>query len=1033
MIRRLQRRAGATTWRRLVIALLAGFSLHQARADDPVNGAALFVAQCQGSCHGSTPLTSNTNKIYNGRNARAAIDAAINGVSDMRSLRAALPSGGSALADLGAYLGNAPTSLTFAATPVGSASATQTVTVYASLKAGNAISGLGLSTTGDFSRTGGTCATSVATGTSCSVILAFLPTAAGARTGTLNITHGGTLTPITIRLSGTGSASAAPAATLTPTALAFAATPIGSSSAAQNVTLANTGSAALVPSSISLGASADFAIAGGTCAAGTSIAAGSSCTVSLAFRPAGGATGARSGTLTIAHNATGGASTVSLSGMAAAAAAPVAALTASLSFGSVSVGTTSATQTATLSNTGSAPLVIGTISTGSSEFLVASGTCSAGASIAAGGSCTASIAFTPAIAGARSASLVVSHNAAGGQSTASLAGTGIALSPVAVVSPATLTFIQTINTTSAAQMVTVSNSGNAALAISAVSLAGSQAAEFQIAPGTTCVAGASVAANASCVVKLTMTPLAAGARSASLAIAHNAAATPSTIALNGTGTTAPQPAISLNAASLVFNAQTLGSASPSQSVTVANSGAAPLTLGAITLTGSAAGDFSPSGTCASGAVLVAGAGCSLAVTFAPAALGARSATLSIASNAVNGLAVLSLSGTGAAAATPAVTLTPVTLDFGNQTIGIASTPRVITLANSGSAPLALSSIVASGAFAVTHTCGAMLAAAASCTLSTTFTPALAGAATGSVAIASNAAGSPNVVALTGTGVTASPVLAWLPAAAPLVFGDVGLGAAAALRSLTLANQGPGSATLQGLTLTGAQASEFGIASGGTCVVGSALAAGTSCTIAVSFQPGAIGARAATLQVASSGTNPADVPLSGTGSSLALAAVGVVPSALSFEVTAAAAPASAQTLTLQSTGSAVLRVTAMRVASGSFTLDAPATGACPTAPFDLMPAQTCAVAVGWSSMTPGTETGVVAIDTNAAAAPVEVPIAAVRATAQSVDGAAPAISNVGAGGCSIARGTTLRDPTLWLLVLLAAVVLARRRHERATSR
>jgi len=260
--------------------------------------------------------------------------------------------------------------------------------------------------------------------------------------------------------------------------------------------------------------------------------------------------------------------------MAAAAAAPVASLTASLSFGSVSVGTTSATQTATLSNTGSAPLVIGTISTGSSEFLVASGTCSAGASIAAGGSCTASIAFTPSIAGARSASLVVTHNAAGGQSTASLAGTGIALSPVAVVSPATLTFIQTINTTSTAQTVTVSNSGNAALAISAVSLAGSQAAEFQIAAGTTCVAGASVAANASCVVKLTMTPLTAGARSASLAIAHNAAATPSTIALNGTGTTAPQPAISLNAASLVFNAQTLGSASPSQSVTVANSGAA---------------------------------------------------------------------------------------------------------------------------------------------------------------------------------------------------------------------------------------------------------------------------------------------------------------------------------------------------------------------------------------------------------------------------------------------------------------------------
>ncbi len=165
-----------------------------------------------------------------------------------------------------------------------------------------------------------------------------------------------------------------------------------------------------------------------------------------------------------------------------------------------------------------------------------------------------------------------------------------------------------------------------------------------------------------------------------------------------------------------------------------------------------------------------------------------------------------------------------------------------------------------------------------------------------------------------------------------------------------------------------------------------------------------------------------MPLSGTGAAMAQAAVGVVPAALSFDVATPAAPASAQTLTLQSTGSAVLRVTAMRVASGSFTIEAAPSAGCPTAPFDLLPAQSCAVAVAWSSMTPGTETGSVAIESNAAAAPVEVPIAAVRTTAAAVPSAAGALSNLGAGGCSIARTDTLRDPTLWLLVLLAACVL-----------
>ncbi len=1019
---------GATALARgAAVALAAMAVLLPARADDPVNGSALFASQCQASCHGSSPLTSNSNKIYNGRNARAVIDAAIGNVRDMNSLRPAFPAGGSALADVAAYLGNTPTSMSFAATAVGAVSATQTATMYASLKSGNAISALSSTITGDFSRAGGTCGTAVATGTSCTVIVAFAPTAAGARSGTLSLSHSKMLTPITIRLGGTGSTTTSPTAAVAPATLAFATTPIGATSATQNVTVANTGSAALVLSSISLGASVDFTIAGGTCSAGTSLAAGANCTVSVTFRPAAGATGARNGTLTISHNAAGGASTVGLAGTASAAASPAATLTAALAFGSVTVGTTSATQTATLSNTGSAPLVVASISTGSSEFATPTGTCAAGASIAAGASCTIGVAFAPAGAGARSATLVVMHNAAGGQSTASLSGNGVALDPVAVVSPGTLSFSQTVGTTSTAQTVTLSNTGNAALTLGAPAIAGSQAVEFQLAAGSTCAAGASVAPNASCIVKVSFAPAASGARTASLAIAHNAAGAPSTVALNGTGTTSPQPAISLNAATLTFSAQTLGSASAPQRVTLGNSGAAPLTLGTLTLTGSAAADFALSGSCGAGTVVAVGASCTLDAVFTPAAVGARSATLTIASNAANGSAVLSLSGNGAAVAAPAVALAPAALDFGNQSIGVASSPRTVTLTNGGSGALALSSLATTNGFALAHNCGTGIAPGASCTLSLVFTPTGAGAATGSVSIASNAVGSPHVVSLTGIGVVASPVLAWLPAAGPLAFGEIAVGAAPAVRSLTLANQGPGAVTLQGLTLAGAQATEFSIAGAGAgaCTVGVAMAAATSCTIAVSFQPGAAGSRTATLQVSSSGSNPADVALSGTGAASALAAVDVVPSALSFEVTTAAAPASTQTLTLQSSGGAVLRVAAMRVAAGSFTLEPAASAACPTPPFDLMPAQSCAVAVGWSSTTPGTETGLVAIDTNAAATPVQVPIAAVRATPLAA-GDAPTLSNVGAGGCSIARGDSLNDPTLWLLVLLAACVLGARR-------
>lgn len=1027
--------------RLLAAASLAAMAMSSAHADDPAHGAALFAPSCATSgCHQTTtPLTSNASKIFNARNARAWIQSNINSNnSGMGRLSTMSPQD---VADIAAYLGNTPTSLSFGSTAVGSTSATQLVTVYASLKAGYALSSLTVTTTGDFARAGGTCAATLATGQSCTVLVSFAPTAAGTRTGTLGIASNNTLSPVAITLSGSATATVAqaPVASVSTTSLALGSAAIGTTGAAQNITVSNTGNAALSISAITLNNAADFVVAGGTCSAGGTVAGGASCNVSVALRPGAGAVGARSGSLSITHNAAGSPNAIALSGTATAAAAPVASMTTSLTFGNANVGSTSAAQTAILSNTGNAPLNIIALSTGSSEFAISGGSCAAGVAVGATGSCTVNLTFTPTAASARSANLVITHDASGGQSSTSLSGMGVALNPVIGVSPSTLSFSQTVNVTSAAQTITISNTGNATMAISGSTLGGAQAGEFQIATGSTCAVGGSVAASSSCTVRIAFAPTAVGARTGSLAITHNAAGSPTAVALNGTGTASPQPAISLNASTLVFTSQGLGSSSAVQSVTVSNSGAAVLTFNALSLTGTAAGDFLRSGSCTATGTLALGAACTIGFAFAPGASGARTATLTVGSDASNGSAVLSLSGTGAPALAPAVSLAPAALAFSNQTVAVPSTARTATLTNSGSAALIISSISATAPFGVSHNCGASLNTGASCVISSTFTPTAAGAAAGNVSVASNAVGSPHTVSLSGTGVAASPVLSWAPAVTSLAFGDASVGATPLSQTLRLSNQGPGAVTLQQLVISGSQAGDFSVGGASTCAPNAAIAQGASCTVVMAFQPGAAGARAGLLQVASSGTNPPDVNLTGNGTAAAQPGAAVVPAAISLAGSGASVPS--QTITLQSTGSAVLRVTALRVAMGSFSLDAPASGGCVVAPFDLMPGQSCTMNVGWSNATAASETGTLEITTNAAAAALQVSIQAVRSAAAApvapvapVDPAAPAptptptsaVSNQGAGGCSIARGDTLVDPMLWLLAALAAGVLLWRR-------
>lgn len=102
----------------------------------------------------------------------------------------------------------------------------------------------------------------------------------------------------------------------------------------------------------------------------------------------------------------------------------------------------------------------------------------------------------------------------------------------------------------------------------------------------------------------------------------------------------PAPAVSLSSSSLTFSSQTEGTTSAAQSVTLTNTGNASLSITGI----SATGDFAETNTC--GGAVLAGANCTISVTFTPAAAGSRTGSVSIADNAAGTPQTVSLTGTG---------------------------------------------------------------------------------------------------------------------------------------------------------------------------------------------------------------------------------------------------------------------------------------------------------------------------------------------------------------------------------------------------
>ena len=326
--------------------------------------------------------------------------------------------------------------------------------------------------------------------------------------------------------------------------------------------------------------------------------------------------------------------------------------------------------------------------------------------------------------------------------------------PVVSVSPYVLTFgNEGIGVTSSPQTVSLSNTGSASLTITSMAFAGANAGEFT--QSNNC--GASVAAGASCSIKISFTPSASGAVTAWMEIIDNAGSSPQVLTLSGTGVSATT--MSVLPYVLTFGNQAVGSTSSAQTVTLRNTGNANLFITSMAFAGANGGEFSQTNNC--GASVAAGASCSIEIAFTPSASGDVTAWMEIIDTAGSSPQVLTLSGTGAAAATMSVS--PYNLTFGDLATDTTGSPQTVTLTNTGNTDLIINSMAFSGAkagdFIQNNTCGTTVAAGASCNIVILFTPAASGSVTAWMQISDNAGTSPQVLTLTGTG-THDVILDW---------------------------------------------------------------------------------------------------------------------------------------------------------------------------------------------------------------------------------------------------------------------------------
>ena len=422
------------------------------------------------------------------------------------------------------------------------------------------------------------------------------------------------------------------------------------------------------------------------------------------------------------------------------------------------------------------------------------------------------------------------------------------LQPAMTLSPTALIFgAQAVGTASAAQTVTVTNTGSASLTVSSIATSG----DFSETDTCTAAIGPSL----TCAIKVTFLPSATGNRSGLLTVFGNVAGGQATVSL--TGNASAGTTVILTPVALSFPSTVIGATSAVENIAISNTGSSAVAMQAPVV----AGDFAiTANTC--GVSLGAGVGCTVSITFAPTASGARAGSFTITDSV--GTQTASLAGVGSSPATDA--LSPLALTFGAQQITTSSAAQPVVLTNAGDLPLTLiSAQITSGDFTAVNACGNSLNPHSSCSIEVAFQPKNIGSLTGVMSVSDQYR--TQTVLLNGVGI-ALPGVSLAPFST-VSFPNTGVGTTSAAQTVTLTNNGGGELMVNSIAVTG----DFSIVAGSNRC-GLSLAQGADCTLQVVFAPAVGGPRTGALTVSDNAPNsPQALQLTGAGVDFQLAANG----------------------------------------------------------------------------------------------------------------------------------------------------------------
>ncbi|HTZ48963.1 MAG TPA: choice-of-anchor D domain-containing protein [Verrucomicrobiae bacterium] len=731
-----------------------------------------------------------------------------------------------------------------------------------------------------------------------------------------------------------------------PAAVNFGQVTVGKQ-ATQTVSISNTGSVGVSITQVTL-SNSQFSVSGMTTP--MALAAGQSSSFTVVANPT--SAGSLTGTLTFQGNAGSTPVVVNLSATVVSGQAQLSLSQSALSFGNVSVGTKS-TDNLVLNNTGATNVTISLLTLTGSEFTISGITTPK--TIPAGQSATLAITFAPAATGNATGSLVITSNdSVNPTMTVPLTGAGSSKATGQLsANPSSLSFGAVATGTSSKKQVVLSNSGNAAVDITAVTASG---AGLSVS-GVNLPLSLNPSQNATLTV--TLDPTQSGSFSGSINAVSNAGNSPLTILVTGSGSgSSGQPGLALAPSTYSFGAMTDGQ-TKSETVTITNTGTAALTIAGLTVNGA---DFSVSGF-STPLTIPAGGNSEFSVLYAPTTPGSHTATVSIASNAPNSPNVLALTGTSTAASV-SMSSSPTTLSFSNVNAG-SSSSKSVTVTNSGNAGLTISQInVNAKNFTVSGISTPLtLAVGKSAAMNVSFSPPTAENVTGNITLVSTQ-GASSVVTVSGTGVQAALTVA--PVSAN--FGDVTVGSPSS-QTIQLTNSGNGTLNISQVSVAGSGFSTS------TVALPINLAAGQSSNFNVQFAPSSAGSAAGSVTIVSNAPNsPATISLSGTGVT-ATQTLGFSTTNIAFGSVTTGSSLS-RPVTVTNTGNASVAISQITASGTGFSLSSANT------PVTLSAGQSTSFNVIFSPTSAGTDSGSVTVTSSANGSPAKITLSGTGASGTS---------------------------------------------------